>query len=235
MVGWRLSAASDISDDGRVIVGYGRAPSGRLEGFAVVIPEPGMIFLFIAGVAVIMIGKRLRRVRQWSPALTCLGIALASNYAGAAVFYPLGPGQANAVSPNGALTLTNSQVWTPTGGFLDYLPNQTTFSRDISNNGFVVGLIDGSYIAFRTPAGGPIQELGTLPGGNFGSDANGITPDGNVVVGYSSSPTGPQAFRWTSATGMMGLGHLGPGDHFADAAHGISADGSVVVGESEAP
>ena len=33
--GWRLDAATAISDDGRTIVGYGLAPSGRVEGWAV--------------------------------------------------------------------------------------------------------------------------------------------------------------------------------------------------------
>jgi probable HAF family extracellular repeat protein len=42
---------------------------------------------------------------------------------------------------------------------------------------------------------------------------------------------GPEAFRWTQATGMIGLGTL-PGGVFYSGASGVSADGSVVVGEN---
>ncbi|MDB9423458.1 PEP-CTERM sorting domain-containing protein [Microcystis aeruginosa CS-564/01] len=62
-----------------------------------------------------------------------------------------------------------------------------------------------------------------------GSTANGISADGSVVVGVSNSANGDEAFRWTQATGMVGLGTL-PGGAFASIAYGVSADGSVVVG-----
>jgi probable HAF family extracellular repeat protein len=55
-----------------------------------------------------------------------------------------------------------------------------------------------------------------------------------VVVGYSQAVIGQQtageAFRWTQAGGMTGLGFL-PG-HDRSWATGVSADGSVVVGFS---
>src|SRR5262245_47092881 len=77
--------------------------------------------------------------------------------------------------------------------------------------------------------------LGDLPGGGLSSFATGVSADGSVVVGSSSSATsGPnpddrEAFRWTAATGMVGLGFL-PGGTFSDSgAFGVSADGSVVV------
>lgn len=72
------------------------------------------------------------------------------------------------------------------------------------------------------------QGLGFLPGGMFdGSTANGISADGSVVVGRSRNDE--EAFRWTQATGMVGLGTL-PGGAFSSFALGVSADGSVVVG-----
>ncbi|MGV2388389.1 MAG UNVERIFIED_CONTAM: hypothetical protein LVR29_08855 [Microcystis novacekii LVE1205-3] len=43
---------------------------------------------------------------------------------------------------------------------------------------------------------------------NFSSAATGVSADGSVVVGSSSSDTGTQAFRWTQETGMVGLGFL---------------------------
>jgi uncharacterized membrane protein len=43
--GWTLESARDVSDDGRTIVGWGRNPSGDLEGWIAVIPEPSTAFL----------------------------------------------------------------------------------------------------------------------------------------------------------------------------------------------
>jgi probable HAF family extracellular repeat protein len=73
--------------------------------------------------------------------------------------------------------------------------------------------------------------LGDLAGGIFNSRAQGISADGSVVVGYSNSFFGDQAFRWTSGGGMVGLGDLA-GGIFLSNAFGVSADGSVVVGVS---
>jgi probable HAF family extracellular repeat protein len=76
------------------------------------------------------------------------------------------------------------------------------------------------------------QGLGFLPGGIVNSRANGVSTDGSVVVGSSTNANGiSEAFRWTQATGMVGLGIL-PGANFDNftTATGVSADGSVVVG-----
>ena len=50
--------------------------------------------------------------------------------------------------------------------------------------------------------------LGELAGGEFRSSANAVSADGSVVVGYSNSAAGPEAFRWTQSDGMQGLGDL---------------------------
>jgi probable HAF family extracellular repeat protein len=62
LAGWKLAQASDISDDGRVIVGYGFNPDGAISGFAVVIPEPRSLALALCGGAILMT-KRIRRQR----------------------------------------------------------------------------------------------------------------------------------------------------------------------------
>jgi len=72
--------------------------------------------------------------------------------------------------------------------------------------------------------------LGVLGGGDFFSSAWGVNADGSVVVGYSYSSSGTEAFRWTEA-GMVGLGDLS-GGNFGSTAWGVNADGSVVVGYS---
>lgn len=53
--------------------------------------------------------------------------------------------------------------------------------------------------------------LGDLPGSVFQSIAHGVSADGSTVVGWSWSALGAEAFRWTAATGMFGLGLLGFG------------------------
>jgi probable HAF family extracellular repeat protein len=52
-----------------------------------------------------------------------------------------------------------------------------------------------------------------------------------VVVGQGSSTSGNEAFRWTQAGGIVGLGGLAGGSFYSYAS-GVSADGAVVVGQS---
>jgi probable HAF family extracellular repeat protein len=73
--------------------------------------------------------------------------------------------------------------------------------------------------------------LGDLAGGETYSIAAGVSGDGSVVVGTSVSASGVEAFRWTSAGGIVGLGDL-PGATFDSRATAISTDGSTIVGSS---
>ncbi|MFO0899655.1 MAG: hypothetical protein U0836_19680 [Pirellulales bacterium] len=77
------------------------------------------------------------------------------------------------------------------------------------------------------------QSLGMLATPQAGvyhyTETTGISGDGTVVVGYSDSDSGFQAFRWTAATGMVGLGDL-PGGGYDSRIFGITEDGSVLVG-----
>ena len=87
------------------------------------------------------------------------------------------------------------------------------------------------YIFANTATAASFTPLGHLAGGGFDGEAAGVSADGSVVVGYSDTTSGFEAFRWTSA-GMEGLGHLAGGGLYSEAA-GVSADGSVVVGNSD--
>jgi hypothetical protein len=91
-----------------------------------------------------------------------------------------------------------------------------------------------------------LTPLGDLPGGRFDSEANGIgisAADGPVAAGVTNVATPPgdpspfpdtsEAFRWTRAGGMQGLGDL-PGGQYLSLAHGVSGDGTAVVGYSAA-
>lgn len=91
----------------------------------------------------------------------------------------------------------------------------------------------------QTVHGGPtFQGLGDLPGGLYSSEAWGVSADGTAVVGrgWSSDPVWPngplgiQAYRWTSATGLVGLGGL----PLLPDSQGLatSGDGATIVGWS---
>lgn len=56
--GWLLNSADGISEDGRVITGYGTDPQGQMEAWVVVLPEPAALFLTTCA-----IGGLLLRIR----------------------------------------------------------------------------------------------------------------------------------------------------------------------------
>ena len=73
------------------------------------------------------------------------------------------------------------------------------------------------------------QPIGELDGALF-SEAQAVSADGQVVVGYAQMSRGTVAYRWTADDGPSELGGLPEGA--ADSkAYGVSADGSVIVGE----
>ncbi len=166
---------------------------------------------------------------------------------------------ATGVSDNGSVVVGFSGVtdqgggsreafrWTSAGGMvgLGDLPGGFFRSKaeGVSADGSVVvgtGGIDGSIEAFRWTSGTGMVGLGQLPGGRpVDSTAEGVSADGSVVVGRGIAPGAEpgqgsahiEAYRWTSGTGMVGLGDLQGGDYWSQAS-GVSADGNVVVGFS---
>jgi probable HAF family extracellular repeat protein len=75
---------------------------------------------------------------------------------------------------------------------------------------------NGSVIVGEWPNGaakyenGQMIYLGDLPGGNVSSTATGVSGDGSVIVGRSTSDNGGEAFRWEGGS-MAGLGDLDGG------------------------
>jgi len=122
-------------------------------------------------------------------------------------------------------------VWTFNG--LATPSNAIEVCYDVSANGSaVVGVTAnfGELRAFRwTPTGG-IVNLGTL-GGNL-SEALGVSADGSIVVGRARDSSGKlRAFRWTQQDGMRSLGAAIGNEAFDQSeAEGISPDGNVIVG-----
>jgi probable HAF family extracellular repeat protein len=60
--GWTLEEATDISDDGRTILGYGTNPRGETEAWIATIPEPPTCILAALAVgALVLLSRRVRR------------------------------------------------------------------------------------------------------------------------------------------------------------------------------
>ena len=98
----------------------------------------------------------------------------------------------------------------------------------------LVGLCVGVAVFFAAAAGGAeFRGVGFLEPSSQ-SIAFGISANGQVVVGESISPQGFEAFRWTRAGGMVGLGWLDPNIPSSQA-FATNADGSVIVGVSQHP
>jgi probable HAF family extracellular repeat protein len=136
--------------------------------------------------------------------------------------------------------------WTSGGGMvgLGDLPGGLERSRGFGISADGATVVGRSYStsgqeAFRWTAGTGIVGLGDLTGGEFRSLAYAASADGSVVVGYGNIvaenfgiPPVYEAFRWTSGTGMVGLGDL-PGGDVDSYAYAVSSDGTVVVGSSD--
>lgn len=188
------------------------------------------------------------------PACRCLPLALAltsifstSAQADAPAYTLLGVNTyGGIVSSDGSAGIVGANAfrvlrWSSTGIIdLGTLGGNSAFAGGISSDGSVVvgsaGVVpdlvvpntDLVYHAFRWTSKGMV-DLGTLGGKN--SAANGISSDGNTVVGNSdiAGDLASHAFRWTSA-GMIDLGTLVKGGNSQAVA--TSDDGSVVIGSS---
>ncbi len=57
-----------------------------------------------------------------------------------------------------------------------------------------------------------------------------ISSNGQVIVGAASTPVGVEAFRWSAAEGMVGLGYLPGITPQASTATGVSDTGDAIVG-----
>jgi probable HAF family extracellular repeat protein len=119
--------------------------------------------------------------------------------------------------------------WTPESGIVDFDPfpagaSDPQPSGISADGGTIVGVyrsaLSGSLVAFHWHDG-TLTEVAT-------GSAFDVSADGSVVVGFASS----EAYIWTAADGVTGLGFLPGGSGFSRAS-GISADGQVVIGSSQ--
>jgi len=136
-------------------------------------------------------------------------------------------------------------------------PNAVSVAGSVVVGLFTTADANKNLVAFRWTSADGATSLGLLPGTSE-SCATGVSADGSVVVGYSQTPmvhlfnsmapmnpiglvpgSSPfpnapsdkqEAFRWTAAGGLVGLGFL-PGGTLSRAT-AVSADGAVVIGTS---
>lgn len=131
-------------------------------------------------------------------------------------------------------------TWSVSGGMNNFgalpgMPNQS-WAYGISGNGQVaVGAAASAQTvderAYRY-SGGPTLDILGVQSGYTRSYAQDASFNGDVVVGRSEIGQfgdAGQAFRWTSTTGLVGLGFLRPGQGYSEAA-AVSGDGSTIVG-----
>jgi probable HAF family extracellular repeat protein len=128
--------------------------------------------------------------------------------------------------------------WTREGGMaaLGDFPGGETSSHahGVSADGSVVvgyGTAIGGHRAFRWTSESGLQVVSSLR-----SEATAVSADGRVVVGFNDVGSSPglskAAFRWAAGSGLQLLGDL-PGGSISSIAYDVSADGSVVVGASD--
>jgi probable HAF family extracellular repeat protein len=121
-------------------------------------------------------------------------------------------------------------TWTAAGGMnllLGLHHGDTPNVVAVNNQGQVIGNnvpSSGVTHAVFWSAGNVITDLGSLTA-TGGSQATAINNNGEVV-GSASTALADDAFAWTSAGGMVDLGHLGPGSSSATAVN----DAGQVVG-----
>lgn len=141
---------------------------------------------------------------------------------------------------------THAVRWTAAGAITDLAPDgreSTAFGVNF-NGSVIVGsaLVQACDCgAFFTHAfvwtNGTGRDIGTLEGAQGYSQAFGVSGDGKVVVGESSTEysggdvTYIHAFKWTKTGGLVDLGTLSGDSGFSSAA-GTNSDGSLIVGTS---
>lgn len=225
-----------VSPTGASFLGLGDLPGGPFESRAYAVSADGDVVVGDGSSA-----EGLEAVR-WTLAGGMVGLGDLPG----GLFRSLADG----VSADGSVIVGESYstrgneafLWTPAGGMqmLGGSPGCPPSSRatGISADGsVVVGFADGcaeqedDHEAFRwAQVTRRMERLG--PGYAYA-----VSADGSVVVGHSSSTSRDEAFRWTRATGMVGLGDLPSTaeDGSMGSAFGVSADGSVVVGRGHSP
>lgn len=228
------SYAWSASPGGSFIVGYSELPWA--EPLPLAAPHPSQAF-------------------RWSPSGGMQGLGyLPGNIASTSRAYAVSAGGTVVAGEGYETSGVLAMRWTETSGMqaLGLLTGAAESSaRGVSADGSVV--VGWAYTysgdplkgetfrqAFRWTQEGAMIGLGYLPGRDA-SSAYAVSADGSMVVGVSyrflntlslEVDNFQEAFVWTEADGMVGLGDL-PGGRAYSAAYGVSGDGRVIVGQAE--
>jgi probable HAF family extracellular repeat protein len=96
------------------------------------------------------------------------------------------------------------------------------------------GIVISTVLLFASYSLGSIasfQGLGDLSGGDYHSEAWGVSPDGSMVVGYGTGSDNWEAVRWNPDIGMDSLGVVIDGNAYDKTiANAASTGGEVIVG-----
>lgn len=224
------SAANDVSDDGKTVVGSGfrwtdSTGMQSLDGLAFGVSADGFIVVGEASL------NGFTRAFRWTDST---GLADLGTLGGSS-------SHSRDISADGSVIVGYSQnsnfqfnAFRWLNGSMQNLGtlggNRST-AQGISADGKVIvgeSLNSSNQTrAFRTDSTNlALINLGTL-GGNS-SVAQSVNSDGSVIVGYSENNDGKfRAFRWKSFGGMQELGTIG-GDW--SQAYDVSDDGEIVIG-----
>ena len=233
----RYSRPNGVSADGAVVVGSVESDVGAFRWTAaggIVGIGPGEAFAASADGSVV-VGTAGDRAFRWTQAegQVDLGVIAGDTHS-----------SAYGVSADGSVVGGESgniaTRWTSATG-MTRLSSAFSVAQAVSASGTAIAGRDGNRAFHWTPFTGLVR-LGVLPGALpyliDGSRADGISADGEVVVGRSITTLGngsSEAFRWTAAQGMRGLGAFaGPNGPMGSWANATSADGAVVVGGAQA-
>lgn len=268
-----IAVAQAISGDGSVVVGFGRGEQvgtpfwafawDAVRGMVPLCPPPGEGSIFgsyasgvsadgrvIVGASDGIGGGHLRAFRaaldrEWQPIMS-------------------EPSSASAVSGDGTVVVgivhlqgvDRAFAWSEAAGMrlLDDLDGgiQSAIAYGVNTDGtwIVGGSSSGSsdpeyaYEAVLWSSTGKATALGDLPGGDYASEARGVSADGSVVVGLSTVAPSPRtaAFIWDATHGMRDLRRvlidqygLNLDGWELSSALGISADGRTIVGRGINP
>jgi len=212
--GHAWSEAHDVSADGSVIVGYSQESIGEDQY------SGGEAFRWTEAGGMQGLADPLVHDHSWAYGVSADGSVV--------VGYNRGIGELNRTAFR----------WTEAEGMVDLElpadPPGGEYSRAyaVSADGStVVGYWGGpsplaSQKPFRWTASEGMVDLG-LSGTAFD-----VSADGSVVVGEAWRSSTLEAFLWTEAGGVVGLGFVPGSDNWSNA-HAVSDDGSLVVGNSE--
>jgi probable HAF family extracellular repeat protein len=236
------SFATDVSGDGKVIVGWSGFENGSVRAWRWT-AATGLVDIGDLG------GGAAEAHAVSADGNTIVGRSWDASQQQTAFRWRAGLGmqpvpilEASDVSGDGSVVIGFAIRWTEAGGS-ELLPNfggGSTFAEATSEDGSIItgsSVKDAScgfrfgptcHRAFRWTRAGGLQDIGHL--GGLESVGRGMNPTGSVIVGESrNKDLWWNAFRWTASSGMVNMKTLGGPQ---SAAYDASSDGSVIVGKS---